>query len=225
MLDNISIINHIKINFYIILIIFIIKYIYILYNMSNSIEEVLKYIKSKVIDNTPTVIISILIFLIFSTIANYCKNLFVSDRIIFDEMDSNTLVNSQIGWLLYYIIYIIGLIFAIINLGVNISTIITLLATFGLAFGLALQGTIVNIINGILFSLTGVFSIGDRIKIHQISGDSIEGIITTVNLLNIVLLEKKNNNLITIPNSLIQANMITNYTKSKKSIYFTKSEN
>jgi len=192
--------------------------------MTYSIEECIKYIKSKLIENTPTVIISIFIFLIFSTIANYCKNLFISDRLILDEIDTNALVNTQIGWLLYYLIYIIGIIFAIINLGVNVSTIITLLATFGLAFGLALQGTIVNVINGILFSLTGVFSIGDKIKIHQMSGESIEGIITTVNLLNIVLLEKKNNNLITIPNSLIQANMITNYTKSKKSLYFTRSE-
>ena len=186
--------------------------------MTFSFEEIFRAIKLKFTENISTILISIFIFLIFSTIATYCKNLFINDNIVLDELESNKLVQNQIGWILYYIIFIIGIIFAIINLGVNISTIITLLATFGLAFGLALQGTIINVINGILFSLTGVFNIGDKVKLHQISGDSIEGNFVGINLLNIVLLETKSSNLITIPNSLVQANMITNFTKSQKLI-------
>jgi small-conductance mechanosensitive channel len=182
------------------------------------LNETFELVKLKFIDNIPTLLVSIFLFIIFYIVATYYKNLFIKDYVISEELSSTSLINNQIGWLLYYTILIIGIIFAIVNLGISIATIITLLAAFGLAFGLALQGTFGNVINGILISSYDIFGIGDYIKINQFFGDTFEGTVVEFTLNNTTLMENENKNLITLSNTLLQGSIITNLTRSKKYI-------
>ena len=177
-------------------------------------SEVLEEMKLKLIENTPNIMVSIFIFIIFYVIANYCKKLFIKDVSVFQESIHASLMNNQIGWLLYYLILIIGIIFSVVNLGISIATIITLLATIGLAFGLALQGTFGNVINGILVSSYDIFSIGDHIKINQFYGDTFEGTVISFTLNNLTIFNNKTKSLLSLPNSLLQAAIITNVTRS-----------
>ena len=184
--------------------------------MSFNLSETLELIKSKIIINIPTIMVSIFIFIIFSIIANYCKSLFIKDIIETEDVKSYSLINNQLGLLLYYSILIIGIIFAVLNLGISIATIITLLAALGFAFGLALQGTLGNIINGILISSENLFDIGDVIKVNQFFGNTIEGTVIEFSLNNITLIDNKTKYLITMSNTLLQTSIITNITRNKK---------
>jgi small conductance mechanosensitive channel len=177
-------------------------------------SEVLEEMKLKLIKNTPNIMISIFIFIIFYVIANYCKKLFIKNISVFQESNHISLINNQIGWLTYYLILIMGIIFAVVNLGISIATIITLLATIGLAFGLALQGTFGNIINGILISSYDIFSIGDYIKINQFFGTTFEGTVISFTLSNITIFNSITKSLISLPNSVLQTAIITNVTRS-----------
>jgi small-conductance mechanosensitive channel len=181
-------------------------------NWNNSIE----LLKSKIIENIPNTLVSIFILIIFYIIANYYKNLFINVNIVSEELKSYSLINNQIGWLLYYSILIIGIIFALVNLGFSIATIITLLAAFCLAFGLALKGLLGNIINAILISIYDIFSIGDVIKIRTFARNTFEGTVIDFNLNNTTLFNRKTQKLIIIPNNLLQNSIITNFTRSKK---------
>jgi small conductance mechanosensitive channel len=182
--------------------------------MSTKWNETFELVKLKFTENIPTILVSIFIFIIFYIIANYYKNLFIKNYIVSEE-NSNSLINNQLGWLLYYSILIFGIIFALVNLGISIATIITLLATFGLAFGLALQGTLSNIINGITISIYDIFSIGDVIKLNQWFGNTFEGTVVEFNLNNTTLFNKETKHLFTVPNSLLQGSIITNITRSR----------
>jgi small conductance mechanosensitive channel len=185
--------------------------------MSFNWNETYELVKLKIINNIPTTMVSIFIFIIFYVIANYYKNLFIKDYVISEDL-TYTLINTQIGWLLYYTILIVGIIFAILNLGISIVTILTLFATFGLAFGLALQGTLGNVINGIIISSNDIFSIGDAIKINQFFGNTFEGIVVDFTLNNTTLLNNETKNLITMTNTILRGSIITNLTRSKKYI-------
>jgi small conductance mechanosensitive channel len=186
--------------------------------MSFNWNETFELVKLKIINNIPTAMVSIFIFIIFYIVANYYKNLFIKDYVISEDLTSYTLINTQIGWLLYYTILIVGIIFAIVNLGISIATIITLFAAFGLALGLALQGTLGNVINGIIISSSDLFDIGDDIKINQFFGDTFEGRVVEFTLNNTTLLNNQTKNLITLSNTLVIGSIITNITRSKKYI-------
>ena len=178
-------------------------------------SEVLGEMKLKIINNIPNIMISIFIFIIFYVIANYCKELFIKKNVnVFQESKHISLINNQIGWLLYYLILIMGMVSAVVNLGISIATIITLLATIGLAFGLALQGTFGNIINGVLISSYDIFNIGDYIKINQFYGETFEGTVISFTLNNITIFNSKTKSLLTLPNSALQTAIITNVTRS-----------
>jgi small conductance mechanosensitive channel len=183
--------------------------------MTNKWNETVELIKIKITENIPTVMVSIFIFIIFYIIANYYKNLFIKDYIVSEEKYIS-LINNQIGWLIYYSILIIGIIFSLVNLGISIAAIVSLLATICIAFGLALQGTLSNIINGILISIYDIFSIGDVLKLNQWWGNTFEGTVVEFTLNNTTLLNNETKHLFTVPNSMIRDSIITNVTRARK---------
>ena len=139
-------------------------------------------------------------------------------NIVDDETNipSKTLIHHQIGSVVYYLIIIVGIIFSIINLGFNITTIITILASLGLAIGIAMQGTLSNIISGVIISINNVYNINDFIRINQLINDNtIHGKVIDFNLYFTTLIDIRTKLLINIPNSTIQNNLLTNVTRSK----------
>jgi len=182
--------------------------------------EYIENIKKEIKNRTPKIIESIFIFIIFLIVATIIKNntAYNEKDIVDDEKNyiTRNLIQHQIAHLIYYIILIIGAIFCFINLGFNITTIITIFASFGLALGIAMQGTLGNIISGIIISINNLYGIGDYIRINQlINENTIYGKVIDFNLYFTRIKDPRTNLLINIPNSSIQNNLLTNVTKSK----------
>ena len=180
-------------------------------------------IKNAVSEKIPNIIGSLFIFLLFIIIAIIIKNSISNNpiidvNIIDDENNyaSKTLVQHQIGDFVYYIILIVGSIFAIVNLGINTTTIITILASMGLALGIAMQGTLSNVISGIIISINNIFNINDMIRINQLfNNNTIYGKVIDFNLYFTTIIDPYTKLIINVPNSTIQNNLLTNVTRSK----------
>jgi small conductance mechanosensitive channel len=126
------------------------------------------------------------------------------------------LIQHQIGSFVFYIILTVGSIFAVINLGFNVTTIITILASMGLAIGIAMQGALGNIISGIIISINDIFNINDIIKINNILNDNtIYGKVIDFNLYFTTIYDPLKKSIVTVPNSTIQNNLLTNVSRSK----------
>ncbi len=193
---------------------------------STYFEEKFESIKKQTIDIAPTIIISIIIFIVFYVMASYIKNVITtnkknqtginqeSEKTILNELNTN-LVFYQLGWILYYSVIIIGIIFALVNLGFNVGTILTILGTLGLALGLALQETLKNIISGIYLAVINPYGLSDLVSIKPLGNTNpIIGRVYDFNLYYTSLLDTSTNQITIIPNSTIQNNLVTNLSKT-----------
>jgi small conductance mechanosensitive channel len=189
--------------------------------MNNSINNFFENIKKTVSNKLPNFIGSLFIFIIFMIVAIIIRNSIsgeIIDNIIEDESNiySKTLVQHQIGNVVYYLILIVGVIFSIINLGFDTTAIITVLASFGLAIGIAMQGTLSNIISGIIISINNLYNINDLIRINQLLNENtIYGKVIDFNLYFTTVIDPRTKLIINIPNSTIQNNLLTNVSRSK----------
>ena len=169
-------------------------------------------LKNDVIDFTPRLIISILIFIVFLVVANYYKNYFIDDNLKSEETivnKSKSLLLHQLGWTIYYLIFVAGILFSLTNLGISIALIISILGILGLSLGLAFQGSLSNIISGIVISLSDLYEINDTIKLNAIfSENNTSGKVIDFNLYFTTLITSDYKTIITVPNSLIQNNIL-----------------
>lgn len=194
---------------------------------SNFVNNKYQNIKTYVSNNMPKIIMSILILLVFFTVANYYKALIIdkgvknsgseipTQEVIKILTETNKNVNSEVykqniikyelGYIVYYLIIFAGIIITITNIGIESSSIFAILGTLGLAIGLALQGSLTNLTSGIYIGLSNIFNIGDKIKINGTTG-----IIQEFSLFNTTISDENGHNVI-IPNSIIQSNILTNY--------------
>jgi small conductance mechanosensitive channel len=184
-------------------------------------------IKTAISNKMPNFVGSLFIFIIFYVVATIIRNnisnennfndektnLFISDE---SNYSSKNLIQHQIGSFVFYIILTVGSIFAVINLGFNVTTIITILASMGLAIGIAMQGALGNIISGIIISINDIFNINDIIKINNILNDNtIYGKVIDFNLYFTTIYDPLKKSIVTVPNSTIQNNLLTNVSRSK----------
>jgi small-conductance mechanosensitive channel len=185
------------------------------------------------VNHIPLILSSIFIFVIFYVIADYYKlnvipkknNLMKSEQEQLMETEegnenenlNNDLIYYQLSWIGYYSIIIFGLLVSLVNLGFNVVTIVTLLGSVGLALGLALQHTVTDIISGINIIINKLFKIGDEIILVPLGNTNPTfGKIVDFNLYNTTIVDSSTNNVSTIPNSIIQNNVLTNITLSEK---------
>ena len=190
---------------------------------TNYFSEKYESIKKQAINIGPSLIVSIIIFIIFYVIANYYKNIMIANKntnnqeseMIQNYNTHKNLIYYQFVWIIYYSILFSGIMFSLINLGFNIATILTILATLGLAIGLALQDFLKNIISGIYLSFTNMFGLGDLISVRSLgSTNPTFGKILDFNLFYTTIVEDKTNQITMIPNSTIQNNILTNLSKN-----------
>jgi small-conductance mechanosensitive channel len=194
---------------------------------TNYISEKFYLFINNLVDNIPSIILSIFIFIIFYIIAEYYKSNLIPQKtkLIKSEIEmeyvqelssyKNDLIYYQLSWLVYYSIIIFGLLVSLVNLGFNVATIITLLGSIGFALALALQDSIKNIISGIYIGINKLFKIGDLISLKPLGNlNATYGRIIDFSLYYTTIVD--NNNVISmIPNSIIQSNILTNISLSK----------
>lgn len=104
-----------------------------------------------------------------------------------------------------FLLYLVLLIVLLEILGIGITWVVTAFSAIFLAVGLALQSNIANMANGIIIVSSGMFKKGDYIAV-----DGVEGSIAQINFLYITLITSDNKR-ITMPNSKILNEVVTNY--------------
>ncbi len=104
-----------------------------------------------------------------------------------------------------YIIWLIGIMIALSAVNIEITPIITGMGIAGLAIALAAQNVLSNVFGGVTITLDQIYKVGDRVEFGGVYGDvyDIKPRYTKVKTLN--------NTIITIPNSKVVNEMITNY--------------
>jgi small-conductance mechanosensitive channel len=78
---------------------------------------------------------------------------------------------------------------------------------FGVLLSLGATGTITNVVAGLVLIYARSFQVGDRVKVADITGDVVEKTLLVTRIRTV------KNELITLPNSLILNNYITNYSR------------
>jgi small conductance mechanosensitive channel len=108
-------------------------------------------------------------------------------------------------------IRVIAIVAALGKFGIAAASILTVLGAAGLAIGLALQGTLQNIAAGLMLLLLRPFRVGDYIEGTGTTAGTVNeiGLFTT-------RLTKADGIVMYVPNSLIWANPVTNYSTNER---------
>lgn len=167
------------------------------------IKKLLNWMNS-IIENLPNLILAFLVLLIAYFLANYISKLTL--KLIGNRVKQKS-VSTIIARLTTVVIVMVGLFLAlgILNLSQTITSLITGAGVLGLVIGLALQGTLSNIISGIVISFREKIQIGNWIETNGFTGEIID-----INLKNLTLKES-DNNMVMIPNKIILENPMKNY--------------
>lgn len=118
--------------------------------------------------------------------------------------------------ILKFCLYLILILILLSVIGISLNGAVTAISALLLAIGMALQDNISNIANGIIIISSRMFKKGD-----YISTDGVEGSVHDINFLFTTIMTTDNKK-ITIPNSTIVNNAVTNYgASSTRRINFT----
>jgi len=205
--------------------------------MSYIINFISKYYnsinKEKIVNSAVNFLFSIIIFILFYTVAKISVNKIQKINVNKkekDKKDNDDLIipkpnpedNQNFSQLhrkffaefIYYILIFIGIIFALTKLGVNISSLLVILGTIGIGLAFGFQNFVKEIISGIVILVLNYFNLGDLIKVN----DNI-GYVQKFNLANTTIITYFGETII-IPNSLISSDSLTNITKNKSIFVF-----
>lgn len=104
------------------------------------------------------------------------------------------------------VLYIVAVLIIADQLGIPITSLVALLSVLSLAISLAVQAVLGNIAGGLVIFSTKPYQIGDYIQT-----DGVEGYVRDITLIN-TQLDTRDGLRIVIPNSVLSAGKITNWT-------------
>lgn len=107
--------------------------------------------------------------------------------------------------ILKFILYLALMLLLLSTIGVSMSGVLTTFSALVLAIGMALQSNISNLANGIVIISSHIFKKGDYISVN-----GVEGSVENINFLFTTLITPDNKK-ITMPNSDVINNALTNY--------------
>ncbi len=107
--------------------------------------------------------------------------------------------------ILYMVLIVFVVLTALSTLGINTTNFIAIFGAAGLAVGLALKDSLSNLAAGVMLVFFRPFKAGDFIDAAGISGT-----VDSIKIFNTIL-RTADNRVITVPNSLIYADTITNF--------------
>lgn len=116
-----------------------------------------------------------------------------------------TTLSNFLSSIAYYALMAVVLITALGSLGVETTSITAILATAGLAVGLALKDSLASFASGVMLILFKPFKIGDYVEAGGISGS-----VEQIHIFH-TKLRTPDNKEITVPNSMVAGDAITNY--------------
>ena len=149
------------------------------------------------------VLIAIVIFVIGRMVA---RRLSEVTRAIMIKAKVDETLRGFLRNIIYYALLAAVVVMALGQAGLNITSFLAVLGAAGLAVGLALKDSLSNFASGVMLIMLGFFKKGDYV---DIAGES--GTVASIKIFNTVLNTIDNKQII-VPNGLILAEAITNYT-------------
>ncbi len=153
------------------------------------------------------VIIAILVFIVGCFVVRLLMKAIIKavDKLKIDET-----LKQILKKFLRLLLYAILIISVVEILGVSMSSVVAILASCGLAIGLALQGSLGNLVGGLMILLFRPFKIGDYIE----TGGS-EGNVTDISIFYTTVMTLDNKQIF-VPNGELMNGSIVNYTAAAK---------
>lgn len=135
---------------------------------------------------------------------------------VFEKTKMENMAQKFILTIIKFLLWLILILSLLSVVGVEVSGIITAFSALVLAVGMALQSNIANLANGIVIISMKMFRKGDYLSVN-----GVEGSVTEINFL-FTTLTTPDNKKITLPNSAIVGNAVTNYgANPKRRVQFT----
>lgn len=123
-------------------------------------------------------------------------------------------VDATLARFLSSILYMVLIVFVVLTalsaIGINTTNFLAILGAAGLAVGLALKDSLSNFAAGVMLVFFRPFRSGDYIEAAGISGT-----VVSIKIFNTIL-RTPDNRIITVPNALIYADSITNFSAEDK---------
>jgi small conductance mechanosensitive channel len=124
------------------------------------------------------------------------------------ELDAT--LSRFLSSILYMVLIVFVVLTALSAIGINTTNFIAIFGAAGLAVGLALKDSLSNLAAGVMLVFFRPFKAGDFIEAAGISGT-----VDSIKIFNTIL-RTADNRVITVPNSLIYADTITNFSAEDK---------
>ena len=121
-----------------------------------------------------------------------------------------TMLNSIVKYTVYF--FAAASILGVVGLGATVGSLLATAGIGGVALGLGAQTFIKDVVSGFFLLLEDQFAVGDYIETGEYAG-TVESI-----SLRTTRLRRANNEIVTIPNGLIDA--VVNYTRDNYNLYF-----
>ncbi len=155
-------------------------------------------------------------------------------KINLDKMKKEKTKNENVvkdNWSLFlaivvkYSIYLIGIYIVCIYLGFNTSLIIAAFGTCGIAIALGLQGSLSNLVSGLLITFSGIYKVGEIIETNVDKGqgmnESLIGKIIDYDLFKFHLKDINTGLYYSIPNNQMWDSVVSNYNHFNDKLYLT----
>lgn len=152
-------------------------------------------------------IVALLIFMIGRWVAKAISKAF---RKAIRRGNVDETLESFLGNIIYAILMVAVILASVDQLGVNITSLLAIVGVAGLAIGLALKDSLGNFAAGVMLIIFRPFGKGDFVEVAGTAGS-----VDEVRMFNTILTTPDNKR-ITIPNALITADAITNYSALDK---------
>ncbi len=187
-------------------------YYFIILLFNNYIMEEISY--DKIIGFIYPVILDILERLIILSIIVILAHFVIQiiDRIlgkVFDHTKFDQTLEEFIHKTIITVSWLITLGIVLVFLGVDVNAVVTSFGVGSFIIGFALKDTLNNLASGVMILLNKPFRVGDEVEIK-----GKRGVVRTISMSNTVLITKENE-MITLPNSIVWGNPITNFTEYK----------
>jgi len=147
-------------------------------------------------------VLALVIFIVGRLIAKLITKAF---RKAINRESIDDALEAFLGNILYAILMVSVILASLDTLGVNITSLLAIVGAAGLAIGLALKDSLGNFAAGVMLIIFRPFTKGDFVEAAGVSGK-----VDEIRIFNTVLTTPDNKQ-ITIPNALINADAITNY--------------
>lgn len=178
------------------------------FNLTTAVEKVLEKLESwfeTFVSMLPNMVLAIILFILFLTLARITKRLFAK---LIRRATHDIAIQSLFTQLIYYIVMGVGffIILEVLNLDKAVTSLLAGVGVIGIALGFAFQEIAANFVSGVILAFKKPFNIGDVIDI--------EGTMGTVerNDFRVTVIRTFQGQEVYIPNKDLLQKKIVNYT-------------